>query len=280
MVDATWAGEFEILALPDGAANLPAPPINPEVAGDPPIAWDEHARRHPDGFHGENLWRIHNTCYLIRGAGVRMLVDCGVGEGPYPWYAGLRGEMPRAMVEAGLEPRDITHVFLTHAHPDHVGWAFDEKAGVPRFPKARYLLHRADWEHFSERSPVPKHFTRFVEPLGKAEVLELLDGERELAPGITPLETPGHTPGHMSLLVQSRGEGLVISGDVLNSPVYVTEPQRPFGSDRDMEQGIRTRLALVDRIEAEGWRLASEHFPAPGWGKVVRAEGRRWFAAG
>ncbi len=281
MVACTSVGELEVLALPDGAANLGAPAVSPDLQGEPPIDWAEHARRHPGGFHGpEHLWRIHNTCYLVRGAGFRMLVDCGVGLGPYPWYAGLRGELPQAMAAAGIEAADITHVFLTHAHPDHVGWAFDEQAGAPRFANARYLLHQRDWEHFGQRSPVPKHFTRFVAPLERFAALDLLSGETEILRGVTALETPGHTPGHMSLLLQSRGEGLVISGDVLNSPVYVNEPELRFGSDADQALGVRTRVKLVERIESEGWRIASAHFPEPGWGGVIRTEGRRWFAPG
>ena len=281
MVHRTHVGEFELVALPDGAADLPAPPVSLELQGESRVDWPELARRNPGGFHTPtHLWRIHNTCYFVRAPGVRMLVDCGVGEGPYPWYAGLRGELPRAMAAAGIEADEITHVFLTHAHPDHVGWAFDEKTHAPRFRNARYLLHQRDFAHFSGRTPVPKHFTRFVVPLAAFEILDLLPGETVLLPGITALETPGHTPGHMSLLLQSRGEGLVISGDVLNSPVYVSEPQLAFGSDFDQPLGIRTRLALMDRIEGDGLRLASAHFPEPGWGGVVRLEGQRWFAPG
>lgn len=277
----TQIGEFELIALPDGAADLQAPAASLEMQLEPRLDWAELARRNPGGFHGpEHLWRIHNTCYLVRAPGLRMLVDCGVGEGPYPWYAGLRGQLPQGMAAAGLEPDEVTHVFLTHAHPDHVGWAFDEKAGAPRFRNARYLLHQRDWDHFSGRTPVPKHFTRFVAPLARLESLDLLAGETELAPGVTALETPGHTPGHMSLLLQSRGEGLVISGDVVNSPVYVSQPQLPFPSDADHALGIRTRLALMERIEGNGLRLASAHFPEPGWGGVVRIDGRRWFAPG
>ena len=114
----------------------------------------------------------------------------------------------------------------------------------------------------------------------EAGVLDLLPGETEFLPGFTALETPGHTAGHMSLLVQSQGEGVIIAGDVLNSPMFISEPGRPFGSDADVALGIRTREALVDRIEAEAWHVAAAHFPEPGWGEVVRLEGKRWFLAG
>jgi glyoxylase-like metal-dependent hydrolase (beta-lactamase superfamily II) len=272
-------GAIEVVAIPDGAADLPRWPLDPEIARRP-VAWADYAARNPGGFHGsDHRWRIHNTCYLVRAQGITILVDCGVGVGPYPWYGGLRGAAMAELGSAGVGPGEIDRVFLTHAHPDHVGWTWDEAASAPRFPRARYLLHRRDRDHFSGRAPVPKHYTRFVAPLEAAGRLDLLDGETEIVPGVTALETPGHTPGHMSLLVRSRGEGFVISGDVLNSPMYVSEPDQPFASDFDVEQAIATRTTLVERIEAEGWRLAAAHFPAPGFGHVVRVEGRRWFAA-
>lgn len=281
MAEMLRVGAFEVIALADGAADLQGWAVSPELTDGVPVDWAAYAARNPGGFHGkDHRWRIHNTCYLVRGEGAAVLVDCGVGAGPYPWYGGLRGQLPRELAAAGTAPGDISTVFLTHAHPDHVGWTFDEEAGRPTFPRARYLLHRDDWDEFRGRTPVPKHFTRFVAPLERAGVLRVLDGAEEIAPGITAIETPGHTPGHMSLVVTSRGEGLVIAGDVLNSPVYVSEPGRPFGADMDRARGIATREALVARVEAEGWRVAAAHFPEPGWGSILRIEGRRWFAPG
>jgi glyoxylase-like metal-dependent hydrolase (beta-lactamase superfamily II) len=255
--------------------------MSPDLDGGNPVDWAAYAGQAPGGFHGpEHKWRIHNTCFLVERAGERILVDCGVGVGPYPWYASLRGSLRDRMRAEGIAPESITQVFLTHAHPDHVGWTFDEEVKAPRFPNARYRLHQRDWQFFADRETVPRHFVRFVEPLRAAGVLDMLTGEAEIAPGITALETPGHTAGHMSLLVRSRGEGLVIAGDVLNSPMYITEPERPFGSDADQALGIKTRIALVERIAGEGWHVGAAHFPDPGWGSVTLLEGRRWWAAG
>jgi glyoxylase-like metal-dependent hydrolase (beta-lactamase superfamily II) len=280
MTHALTVGGIRVLALPDGHADLPSWPVPAESLAEAPIAWAEHRERTPHGFHGEHHhWRIHNTCYALETEGARILVDCGVGVGPYPRYGNMRGELLEVLPRHGLSPEDFDIAFLTHAHPDHVGWAYDEERQRPRFPKARYLLHRRDWEHFGGRETVPPYFRRFLQPLADAGVLDFLEGETEIAPGATALHSPGHTPGHMSLLVQSRGEGLVIAGDVLNSPVYVTEPERPFSSDADIPLGIRTRTALLGRAEAEGWRVAAEHFPEPGWGDLVRIDGRRWFRA-
>lgn len=278
MVDVMRVGDVEVLALPDGAADLGSRLLAGEDGPEPD--WAEFHDRFPDGFHGpEHQWRIHNTCYLVRSRGRSILVDTGVGVGPYPRYRDMHGELMTVMREAGLALEDVDTVFMTHAHPDHVGWNVDEEAGRPRFPAARYLLGGPDWREFGDREPPPRYFQRFLQPLDDAGVLDLIEGETALTEDVTAIETPGHTPGHMSLLISSAGERAMIVGDVLTSPFYVSEPQRPFRSDIDVPQGIRTRTALVERAEAEGLRIASAHFPAPGWGDVVRLEGRRWFRA-
>lgn len=272
-------GAIEVTCLADGAADLEGHPYQLTLDGGTEVDWAAYHDRFPDGFHGpDHHWRIHNNCYLVRTRTSTILVDTGVGPGPYQRYRNMRGALMRSFEAAGVTPEEVDTVFLTHAHPDHVAWNVDAK-GAPTFPRARYVLHRRDWEHYEARDPVPPYMRRFVEPVAARGLLDLLDHEAELAPGARAIETPGHTPGHMSLLVESAGERLVVTGDVLVSPFYVSEPERPFGSDLDRQHAIRTRLALVDRLEADGMRLASAHFPEPGFGTVVRLEGRRWFRA-
>lgn len=270
-------GDVEVVSVPDGSARLPAWPVR---SASNPVDWTVYHEAYPDNFHGpEHHWRIHNGCYLVRSAGRTMLVDLGVGVGPYPRYEGMHGTLLTSLAEAGVTPEDIDDVFLTHSHPDHVGWAVDEEAGRPRFPRARYILHQKDWDEFTGRDPVPPFVNRFVRPLQAAGVLDLLEGESTLSPHLTAIETPGHTPGHMSLLVASDGEKAVITGDALTSPVSISRPDIPFASDFDMDLAIETRHALLDRIEAEGMRLAVGHIAEPGFGEVVRLEGQRWFRA-
>jgi len=270
-------GEVEIVSVPDGSADLGGWPLRSETAE---LDWARYAEVSPDGFHGsDHHWRIHNGCYLVRSAGLTMLVDLGVGVGPYPRYAGMRGSLPQSLAEAGVTFEDIDEVFLTHSHPDHVGWAVDEGAGRPRFPSARYRLHEKDWDEFTGREPVPPFVNRFVRPLRDAGVLDLLRGETSLTPHVMAIETPGHTPGHMSLLIASAGERAIITGDVITSAASVTQPEVVFGSDLDPSQGIATRQLLLDRIEEHGLRVIAGHLPEPGFGEVVRVEGRRWWRA-
>ena len=101
-------GDLRISALPDGAADLGGWPVPADAPPAPPVDWAAYHERFPDGFHGPNhTWRIHNNLFLVEGPDGRVLVDCGVGVGPYPWYANLRGQAMHALGAAGLLPRDI-----------------------------------------------------------------------------------------------------------------------------------------------------------------------------
>jgi glyoxylase-like metal-dependent hydrolase (beta-lactamase superfamily II) len=89
--------------------------------------------------------------------------------------------------------------------------------------------------------------------------------------------TPGHTPGHVSILVTSQGERALVLGDAAHSPVQVLEPDWVSRADMDPEITRQTRRALLDRLEREQILVAAGHFEAPGYGRIVRLEGRQYW---
>jgi glyoxylase-like metal-dependent hydrolase (beta-lactamase superfamily II) len=143
-------------------------------------------------------------------------------------------------------------------------------------------MHQADWDTF-QQPEVQANFHPYVAqtltPLKDLGVLDLLDGERSLAEGIVAIPTPGHTPGHMSVLISSNGEKALVTGDTIVHPAQVTEPEIAFGFDMDQAGAITTRTELLDRLEADGITLAGGHLPAPGYGRIIRLEGKRYWQA-
>ena len=178
---------------------------------------------------------------------------------------------------------------FTHLHPDHVGWNLRRDAGGhyhPAFPRARYLAHRADWDtmHRPEvqqaLSDIAPGFTgQALTPLQSLGVLDLTDGGRVLSQEITAIHTPGHTPGSMSLLISSNGERAILTGDAFGHPAQVEHPDWYVVHDMDHRHAEQTRYQLLDRIEAEGLVMSASHFPEPGFGRVMRLEGRRFWQA-
>jgi len=274
-------GTVQVTAVCDVTGDFPAPLERafPQVEA---AAWAPWRRRHPGAFSGADRWRLRDWCFVVRARDRVVLVDTGVGGPGVPGatWIGTPGRLPTELAAAGVEPEEIDLVVLTHLHLDHIGWnlAWDGDRPRPRFPRARYLVQRADWELFATRGDEDDReaFNRCAGPLQTLGVAELLDGDRVLDDQLRLLHSPGHTPGSQSLLVTSGNDAVLLWGDVANHPAQVGEPDWGPGSDIQPEVARQTRRRLLERVETESMWLAPAHFPEP-FGTVDRVEGgRRW----
>ncbi len=222
------------------------------------------------------------TTYVIRAAGRLILVDTGIGPDISPLarfgYTGSAGRLPAALTAAGIAPESLDDVVFTHLHTDHMGWntASAGDAFVPMFPKARYVVARADWEN---RVTVAGggNVARCLDPVEAPGRLTLAEDGFEVAPGVSLLANPGHTPGQVSILLMDDGAGAIITGDAAQHPAELENPELSPPHDFDPAQSAASRLALVERAEADGLVILGGHFPAPGAGTIVRVgSGRRW----
>jgi len=277
--DTLTVGNVEIVVLTDAEVDFSIP-LSQLHPGMTPERWEPYRRRYPEVFAGPDTWRLHFGGHLIRSRGRTLLVDTGTGPTTRPLLNNPPGRLLEELGAGGVRAEDVDRVFFTHLHPDHVGWSLTAQ-GRPVFPRARYTVHRADWETF-QRPEVQQAFPftyvdETLTPLAGLGVLDLLEGEHALTEEVTALEAPGHTPGHMAVLIISAGERALILGDALVNPAQVTEPEMRFAFDSDGETAAATRRRLLDRIEAEGMKVAQCHFPAPGFGRIVRLEGRRYW---
>ena len=176
-------------------------------------------------------------------------------------------------------------MFLTHLHGDHVGWnlTHDENGSRPTFLNAKYVLQRADWGHFTDAEFLAAGRQDAAQdtylPLPEMGVLELIDGETNVAPGLDAYPTPGHTPGHQSMLISSRGERALIIGDVIGSPMHVTEPDHLYRPDVDRDLAQKSRHDALDLAEGADMTVIGSHMTRPGWGRLTRWQGRRYWQA-
>ena len=277
-------GGVEIVALSD--MNLPFPmPLTQLFPEAPAEAWEPYKTLYPDAFEQDHML-IEIGCYLVRTQGRTILIDTGYGEGPIAAIGGRQGELMDDLTAKGIRPEEIDTVFISHLHSDHVGWNVvgPDENPVPAFPNARYVCHQADLEHF-RRADIQAASTfpfmeRCVETIARAGLLDTLTEDSDLAPEVRALHTPGHTPGHMSILVSSQGEEALIQGDVLVHPAQVTEDDWNCHFDYDWPVSTETRRNMLVEAEAQGTRVVSCHFPAPGFGKVVRRDGKRYWQVG
>lgn len=273
--DTIRIGNVEILHLSDGILEFDLCNFFPTIPGE---SWHDYASH----LTPEHKVRFNLGSYLIRSDGRTILVDTGLGPRPadtpdVPW-----GQLLRDFADKGVRPEEIDMVVMTHLHRDHVGWNLtaDGPRWVPTFPNARYWCSTKDWETSHRPDVQPQRYPNAptcVWPLADLGLVELMDGEHTLTRDLTAVPTPGHTPGHMSILVSSQGERALVLGDAAHSPVQLQEPDWVSRADMDPELTRQTRRALLDRLEREEIVVAAGHFEAPGFGRIVRLEGRRYW---
>jgi len=270
-------GNVEITSLSDGVLELDLCNFFPDIP-------TENWRPYQDHLGPKHQVSLNLACYLVRSDGHNIIVDTGLGPKPEdapetPW-----GELLNDFKENGVRPEEIDIVVMTHLHRDHVGWNLQSQDGkyVPTFPNARYYMSAKDWEACHRPELVEERFPnapQCVWPLEDLGLMELMDGEYSLTSELSTLPTPGHTPGHMSIMISSQGQRGIILGDILHNTVQVHETDWVSRADIDPEQTRITRRNLVERLEQEGTTVAAVHLPAPGFGKIVRLEGRRYWQA-
>ena len=218
----------------------------------------------------------HTNHLLIEKGEAKVLVDVGSGHR----FFDTAGRLVANLDAMGIAPEDITHVVITHAHPDHI-WGIRDEFDEPLFPDAQYYLGEAERDYWMQDGLVDR-----VEPAEQQFVVgainainaegvewELMQAGHEVIPGVTVIDTPGHTPGHMSVLLTDGDQSLIALGDSMNHAwMNFAHPEWYNGSDTDGELAVTTRKKLLDMAAADRIPVLGYHFPFPGVGHV-KAEG-------
>ena len=272
-VSARRIGRATVTLIDDGALRW-----HPHL----PVSEDERRRAMPEAAPDGTLTLGCHVAYIRLGA-ASVLVDTGYDDPSpqfgraHPAFASSPG-VTAGLASIGVLPEDITHVIITHAHGDHFAAATVERGGarVPRYPNARYLLGRRDWEGNPEGARPESPLAAQLGPIARLGLLELVDGEREVVPGIAVIGAPGESPGHAIVRVDSAGERFYFLGDLFHHPCEVAHPDWASpGRDRDALRA--SREWLLAEAAAVGATLAFTHGRFPPWGRVVPADGGyRW----
>ncbi|GAA4046056.1 N-acyl homoserine lactonase family protein [Arthrobacter methylotrophus] len=201
--------------------------------------------------------------WVLRNQNRTVLVDCG-----YNRDRALERKNRRQDVEPvellkmiDVRPQDVDHLVISHMHHDHAG-------NINLFPNATVSIAKEElafWTgEFAGRDimawTVDSEDVKTVQRLAKEERLVVVDGESDVAPGISVTRLPGHTPGQLITHVDGLSGRLVLASDALH---YYEEMDRdrPFSFFHDLEQTYRS-YGELRALRDQGSTIIAGHDPA------------------
>ncbi len=177
-----------------------------------------------------------------------------------------------ALAAAGYTPDQIDVVVITHMHGDHIGGLMTD--GAPTFPNARYVTGAMEHNHWGAAEN--ERFDGMVKPL--SDKMTMLDDGGSVASGITAMAAFGHTPGHMTYMLESEGQQLMIFADTANHYVWsLGYPDWEVRFDMDKAAAAATRRSVLGMLAADKVPFIGYHMPFPALGYVeTRDSGFRY----
>ncbi len=217
---------------------------------------------------------VSQNVLVLRNQNQVVLIDTGSG-----------GKLIERMRMIGVMPDDVTAVFITHAHEDHISGLLDESQNAT-FPNAHIYIHRLEdafWRQTAKQvaeqapllpvdfviNPTTKDYQRTVKAY--AGKIQLLNDLETPIGGITAIPTRGHTPGHTAYLVQSRSKKLMVVGDTfISRTTTIQNPAWNIITDTNRTLAIQRRYSLMDQLSDDRTMTLAYHVTFPGLGFIVR----------
>lgn len=264
-------GDIEVTALSDGTVGLPVGQLLTNTTAEKTRAALQ--RSYLGG--GETLETSVNG-YLINTGSKLVLVDTGAAG----LFGPTLGNLAANLRASGYRPEQVDEVYITHMHPDHVGGLF--AGGARAFPNATIRADKADldfWLSETNMNAAPAANKGFFQgamasmnPYRTAGKVRAIEGDAELVPGVRVMASHGHTAGHSTYIVESKGQKLVLWGDLMHvAAVQFEEPDVTIAFDSDSPAAARQRRAAYADAAANGYLIAAAHLPFPGVGRVRAA---------
>lgn len=259
-------GSFECIAICDGGAQYSLEAMVRNASRS-----EVQAYLQSHGMPMEYIYTPYTYLFVNTGRH-NVLVDMGAGD-LFP----TTGMLLQSLVSAGVSPQSIDTVFISHAHPDHVGGALNQE-GEPVFSNAAYFIWEKEWNFwFSEQAnqQVGESFITFarqkLEPL--KEKVTLLEKQEEIFPGVSVIFAPGHTPGHMVVSFTSEGERVLYTADTVLHPLHLERPDWVPIYDILPEQASESKQSIFDLAAETKSLVLGQHFPPfPNLGHIIKQE--------
>ena len=221
-----------------------------------------------------NRIRLQTNCLLLDDGHRKVLVETGFGD---KWtdkerniYDLEKRSVVDALYEVNCDPADIDDIVLTHLHFDHAAGLTSLANGEPasNFPQARIHVQKIEWDDaLANKSTMTRTYLR-THLDSMAAQMNLVEGEREILPGVIVWPVVGHTWGHQAIRFDD-GSGIVaFVGDVMPT-IYHAALAYNMGYDMLPYENMLSKKQILSTASQEQWRLVLDHDPED---PVVRVE--------
>jgi glyoxylase-like metal-dependent hydrolase (beta-lactamase superfamily II) len=229
-----------------------------------------------------NRIRLGMNLLLIEDGETRTLVDTGAGIG---WdekskkiYRLHTSTPEEILAPAGLAPGQIDRVINSHLHFDHAGGNTvpDGDGGfLPAFPNAEYIVQKGELVTARQRNERTRasYLERAYEPLAEQGRLRMVEGDVDVAPGVSLRVARGHTPAMQILLVTGGAGTVAYLADLVPTASHV---RYPFIMAYDLEplETLATKKRVLAEALAHRWRIIFEHDAGMPLATLVDRDGR------
>lgn len=264
-------GDFEVTVLSDGTVDLP---VDKLLTNTTPAKTQATLAANYLPVPVETSV----NAYLVNTGSKLVLIDAGAAG----LFGPTLGKMLANLKAAGYSPEQVDEIYITHFHGDHVGGLM---AGEQRvFPNAvvRAEKRESDYWLSAENLEKAKGDDRggflaaqtSVNAYVKAGKFKAFEGNADLVPGIKASATQGHTPGHSNYVVESKGQKLVLIGDLIHvGAVQFEDPAITVSFDKDSKAASAERQKTFHDAARGGYFIGAAHIQFPGIGHL-RASGK------
>jgi glyoxylase-like metal-dependent hydrolase (beta-lactamase superfamily II) len=270
-------GDFEVTALSDGTVKLPILKLLSNTKPENVMAALKK------GYLKETVETSVNG-YLVNTGTKLVLIDTGAAG----LFGPTLGNLVNNLKASGYKPEQVDEIYITHMHPDHVGGLMQQSALA--FPNATLRIEKNDtdyWLSDANLNAAPDGAKGFfqgamasVRPYAAAGKLKTFQGNTELVPGVRAQSAFGHTPGHTVYVVESKGEKLMLWGDLMHvAAVQFEEPSVTIEFDSDTKAAAAERKKAYADAAKNGYLVGVAHIAFPGLGQLRAAstgEGYVW----
>jgi methylmalonyl-CoA epimerase len=268
-------GDLELISLFDGFIRLDGGAMFGVV---PKTLWAKQTV--PDE---KNRILLAMRPLVVRGVRT-MLIDAGLGDKDDRKFHDIYGvdrsrNLDHTLAEAGLTREDIDIVLATHLHFDHSGGFTRRDASGrvrPAFPRAQYVVRRGEWDdarHANERTRASYLVDNFM-PLADAGVLQLVDDDQTIMPGVKVRRTGGHTMHHQMAIIESGGQTAAFVADLLPTTAHLPEPWI-MGFDLYPMDTLASKKAFYKEASEKNTLVFFEHDPVVAAGHIREEQGKR-----